>query len=436
MQRIALFEDDAALQFAPLTLLRPTFELVCGQGSLRERLMRHIDGIRWGALVREELVEVYREEQPELAVNDMSWLAESPTFLVDGRWLADVEALSDFDPETVAMVESNPVALMLHPDEVPLLAAQPIGVAIHQLARSRQPVTVEGALLSRPWNLIEHNSTQLVADFRCRVTRPTKADLDPRTAILGSDADVFIHPTADIDPFVVIDARNGPVWIDARASLQAFTRVEGPCFIGREAQLFRANVKAGTTIGPVCRVGGEIEECILHSHANKYHDGFLGHGYVCPWVNLGALTTNSDLKNDYSSVKVPLSGESIDSGSRKVGCFIGDHTKTAIGSFLNTGTSVGAMSLVLPGGELLPKHVPPFSRIWHGSLEALSNEGLEAGIETARVAMGRRDVELTAAMECLLRQAFRQTRDERQLALDRQDGRHKTTAHHHMTSSL
>ena len=390
--------------------------------------MRQISMVEWGAIVREELAEVYREEQPALAVNDMSWLAESPTLLINGRWLADVESLSDFNPETVAIVENTPVALVLHPDEVPLLAAQTIGIAIHQLARSRQSVTVDGKLLSRPWNLIEHNSEQLIADFGRRITRPTKANIDPRAAILGSDDNVFIHPTADIDPFVVIDARSGPVWVDERASLQAFTRVEGPCFIGREAQLFRANVKAGTTIGPVCRVGGEIEECILHSHANKYHDGFLGHGYVCPWVNLGALTTNSDLKNDYSSVKVPLSGESIDSGSKKVGCFIGDHTKTAIGSFLNTGTSVGAMSLVLPGGELLPKHVPPFSRIWHGSLDSLATDGLEAGIETARIAMGRRDVELTPAMERLLRLAFRQTQDERQHALDRQATRHSVAA--------
>ncbi len=419
MQRIALFEDDTSRQFAPLTLLRPVFELVCGQGSVRERLMRHVEDAEWGALVREELTDSYREEQPTVVVNDMQWLSHSPTLLLNGRWLPEPTAIRDLDPDTVSVIDDTPVALVLHPDEVPLLETLPIGTVISQLAVSRQAVPVDGTLLQYPWNLIEHNGEQLIADFQRRVTRPTKANIDPRVAILGSDDDVFIHPTAELDPFVVIDARSGPVWIDEQAHLQAFTRVEGPCFIGRESQLFRANVKAGTTIGPVCRVGGEIEECILHSHANKYHDGFLGHGYVCPWVNLGALTTNSDLKNDYSVVKVPLSGESIDSGSKKVGCFIGDHSKTAIGSFLNTGTSVGAMSLILPAGELLPKHVPPFSRIWHGDLEALNAQGLDAGIETARIAMSRRDVELTPAMESLLRHAYRETTSERTRALDR-----------------
>ncbi|MGD9857937.1 MAG: hypothetical protein AB7U20_23580, partial [Planctomycetaceae bacterium] len=161
------------------------------------------------------------------------------------------------------------------------------------------------------------------------------------------------------------------------------------------------------------------EESIDPGYANNYHDGFLGHGYVCPWVNLGALTTNSDLKNDYSTVKVVVSGEAVETGSTKVGCFIGDHTKTAIGSFLNTGTSIGAMSLILPAGELLPKHIPPFSRIWHGALQPLDEPALAAAIATARAAMSRRGQELTTAAEQLLRAAFRWTESERSAAVER-----------------
>ena len=126
-----------------------------------------------------------------------------------------------------------------------------------------------------------------------------------------------------------------------------FTRIEGPAYIGRESQLFRAHIREGTSIGPVCRIGGELEASIVHGWCNKYHDGFLGHSYVCPWVNLGALTTNSDLKNDYSPVRVPLAGESLDTGSTKVGCFIGDHTKTALASLINTGSSIGVMTMEL-----------------------------------------------------------------------------------------
>src|SRR5207253_6628464 len=106
--------------------------------------------------------------------------------------------------------------------------------------------------------------------------------------------------------------------VEAGAVIQSFTRLEGPCHVGTQSQLFRANVRGGTTIGPVCRVGGEIEASILHGYVNKYHDGFLGHSYLCPWVNLGALSTNSDLKNDYSIVRVPLEGRSVDTGLSKV----------------------------------------------------------------------------------------------------------------------
>jgi UDP-N-acetylglucosamine diphosphorylase/glucosamine-1-phosphate N-acetyltransferase len=199
--------------------------------------------------------------------------------------------------------------------------------------------------------------------------------------------------------------------------IQAFTRLEGPCHVGAKSQLFRANVREGTTIGPACRVGGEVEGAILHGYVNKYHDGFLGHSYVCPWVNLGALSTNSDLKNDYSTVRVPLSGQTIDSGEMKVGCFIGDHTKTAIGSLFNTGTSVGVMCLILPDGELLPKHVPSFSRIWHGEL--IDGYPLEKGLMTARAAMHRRNKMLTMAQETLLRKVHLLTLNERERAIER-----------------
>jgi len=127
------------------------------------------------------------------------------------------------------------------------------------------------------------------------------------------------------------------------------------------------------------------------------------------------LTTNSDLKNDYSTVGVPLAGEMIDTGSTKVGCFIGDHTKTALASLFNTGSSVGVMSMVLPGGELLPKHIPSFSRIWHGELDGRFD--LESSLETARTTLGRRGCELTTAEERMLRFLHDETAAERDAAI-------------------
>ena len=153
----------------------------------------------------------------------------------------------------------------------------------------------------------------------------------------------------------------GPnVWV------QPFTRVEGPCYIGSETQLFRANIRGSVSIGPNCRIGGEVEATIMQGFSNKYHEGFLGHAYIGEWVNLGAITSNSDLRNDYGEVHVPLQGDPVPTGQAKVGCFIGDHTRTGMGSMLNTGTAIGVMCNVLPAGLLLPKHVPSFTAVLYG----------------------------------------------------------------------
>src|SRR6185503_8240379 len=126
--------------------------------------------------------------------------------------------------------------------------------------------------------------------------------------------------------------------VSAGAVVQPFTRVEGPCFIGLDTQLFRANLRGGVTLGPNCRIGGEVEASIVHGHSNKYHEGFLGHSYVGEWVNLAAGTHNSDLRNDYGPIPMVLRSERFDTGHTKIGCFIGDHSKTGLGTLINAGS--------------------------------------------------------------------------------------------------
>ncbi|MEX0717548.1 MAG: putative sugar nucleotidyl transferase [Planctomycetaceae bacterium] len=415
--RIALYEDGSAGDLGPIALLRPVFELVCGRFTQRERVLRAFGAREWSVFVRPYLAETYREEFPQAAVNDESRLSREPTLLINGRWLPTPESLAAIRHDEVGVIDDSVAYLTLDPLEASLLSDISWDDALARIARTRRFVPAGGKLIHRPWDLIEHNAAQLVSDFHALRDAHSRCEAPSQAAVLGPPENVAIDPAAQVDPFVVIDARHGPVTIDAGAKIQAFTRLEGPCHIGRDSQIFRANVREGTTIGPVCRVGGEIEESILHGHVNKYHDGFLGHSYVCPWVNLGALTTNSDLKNDYSAVKVPLVGEAIDTGSTKVGCFIGDHTKTAIGSLFNTGSSVGIMCLILPGGELLPKHVPSFSRVWHGEL--VEPWDLARNLDTAQAAMFRRGTKLTPAMERLIRYHFESTSEERAVALHR-----------------
>ena len=419
--RIAIFEDEHSSNFAPIALLRPVFDLRCGHFTLIERIQTLLAPSELGAFIRSELVAVSKEQHPALHVNDSSWIESESILLVNARWIGELSDNEQFGPNAAGWIGTELAWVFAEKGELGLTSVSEIASELKQLAKSKKAVEANGIMVHYPWDLVHHNAKQLTIDFRSREAS-TSQDLNSHIGVVGDKDDIHLSPSADIDPFVVLDSRHGPIWIEEGAKIQAFTRIEGPAYIGHDTQTFRANIREGTSIGPVCRVGGEVEESILHGYVNKYHDGFLGHSYVCPWVNLGALTTNSDLKNDYSNVSIPLSGESIRSDSNKVGCFIGDHTKTAICSLLNTGTSVGVMAMLLPGGELMPKHVPSFSRIWHGAVEELP-DGTTSAIKTARIAMSRRGEELTEAMETLLASVFEKTTEERQSAIARSHSR-------------
>jgi UDP-N-acetylglucosamine diphosphorylase/glucosamine-1-phosphate N-acetyltransferase len=229
-------------------------------------------------------------------------------------------------------------------------------------------------------------------------------------ALIGPREALRLDRTARVDPFVVTDLTNGPVVIGPDAIVMAFSRLEGPCVIGPRSRVQGANIRTGTTIGPDCRVGGEIECSIIQGCSNKAHDGFLGHSYLGEWVNLGAGTQTSDLRNDYGEVSVVVNGRLIRTGQTKIGCFLGDHTKTAVGTLLNTGTNVGAFCNLLPDG-LLPRRIPSFVRCLDGRLTV--NDDLENHLNTAAKVMTRRGRELTPAHEALYRAVYDETAQDR-----------------------
>ena len=282
-------------------------------------------------------------------------------------------------------------------------------------------IEVGGEWIARPWDLVAKNADHLARDFDA-LGKPSVSNRQLASlALVGPSDRLAIHESARIDPYTVFDTTVGPITVGAGAWVQPFTRVEGPCHVGAQTQLFRANLRGGTTIGPNCRVGGEVEASIIHGHSNKYHEGFLGHAYVGEWVNLGAITSNSDLRNDYGEVSVPLQGDPIATGQTKVGCFVGDHTRTGLGSMLNTGTSIGVMCNVLPAGILLPKHVPSFSAIWFGRVAP--GFPIDQLFATARTVMGRRGQTFTAVDEQLYLDLFEQTRLERERAFQKAQDR-------------
>jgi hypothetical protein len=169
-----------------------------------------------------------------------------------------------------------------------------------------------------------------------------------------------------------------------------------------------AQIRGGTTIGPHCRIGGEVECSIVLGYSNKYHDGFLGHSYVGKWANLAAGTSTGDLRCDYKPVSVPFGDTEVSTGRTKVGGLIGDHAKTGLGVLLNCGTSLGAFSHVLPTGTFAPRAVPSFHRAGPGGVKPLDVNRL---METADVVMRRRGRELTPQVEAVYRAAARMGTD-------------------------
>ena len=200
---------------------------------------------------------------------------------------------------------------------------------------------------------------------------------------------------------MVVDAEDGPVWIGDNVTILPHSYIQGPAYIGNGTLIQPgAVVHAGTTIGPHCRVGGEVECSVMLGYANKYHEGFLGHSYVGEWVNLAAGTITGDLRFDYRPVSVAFDDADISTGRTKIGSLIGDHAKTGLGALLDCGTTLGCFAQVLPTGTLAPRSVPSFHRAGPDGLKPLSADRL---LETADVVMRRGGRVLTRPLEAVYR---------------------------------
>jgi UDP-N-acetylglucosamine diphosphorylase/glucosamine-1-phosphate N-acetyltransferase len=414
--RVCLFEDRGALDLEPLSLTRPVFELLCGLTSLAAKQSRFFPPGPRGVLLRPHLADLYRLHTAELPVNDLAWLRAGPTILINGRWLPPSLPLppAELTEPCVALVDDEIAFAVVKPEHLADCSPTTLDDCLTAWKATLPHRPAGGQLVRYLWELVQNNGEQILADWQT-AGAPFEAEVGggtdrPGLAVVGPRDHVLIHPSARLDPMVVADTTHGPMIIDRGAVVTAFTRLEGPCLIGPRTQVHGAKVRAGTTLGPDCRIGGEIECSIVLGHSNKYHDGFLGHAYVGEWVNLGAGTHNSDLRNDYGEITVTVNGQRVRTGLTKVGCFLGDHTKTGLGALLNTGTNAGVFCNLLPGG-LLPKYVPSFASWWDQTLTDRAE--LAALLRTAAEVMRRRHVVFTEAHAALYRTLFEQTASER-----------------------
>ncbi len=417
-KKLFIFEDDKYSNFYPLTYNRPVYELLCGIRKLRDKLIGFYPDADVTLLCRDYLVQVL-SQKTSLKANSFSIKKDDLLLFVNGRVLAEEKLLQKInfsEKEKAITSKGELLALCLKGEDFKKFETEVKTLykktSIESILKKVKKSEIKLEVVDYLWDLVRLNSEEIIRDFR-RLSKARKDGFKKgveSSAKIYNPKDVYLGKNCRIDAFVVMDARKGPIYIDENVEIQSFTRIEGPSYIGANSILLGAKIREGTSIGPFCRIGGEVENSIFSGYDNKYHDGFLGHSYVGEWVNLGAMTTNSDLKNNYGKIKVILNGKEIDTGLIKVGSMIGDHVKTGIGTLFNTGMIIGIGSNIFGGGMVKEKFVPSFS--W-GGVEGFTEYKLEKMIDTSEVVMKRRGVKLTSKEKKLFSVLFERIKDER-----------------------
>ena len=379
-----LLDPDPAPAWAPFAGVRPLSELRAGAHLIRER---------WETSVGAETDAVF-------ALSHLAGFAEPgmPPVVSSRRAIpgpavigSSTFAPAGFAPELPAV----PVRLVCH--GITVGWAVPAGTTWDGPLPQAQAIEVPGVVLHGVFDLIPALGRLLPDDLRSMLG---ESDPVPAHSTVIGDPDALGLHEAQVEPGVVFDVSHGPVVVESGVEIRAGTRLEGPLWVGANARLLGGEIR-GSAIGPRCNVRGEMASCVLLGYANKAHDGFVGHSVLGRWVNLGAGTITSNLKNTYGVVRLEIAGTGIDTGQRFLGSLLGDHAKTAIGTLLGTGTVVGAGANVFDAVRS-PKYVPPFA--WGGgSPEKMSRDGF---LKIAERVLPRRDVEMTEGTRTVLGRVY------------------------------
>ncbi|HEX8465710.1 MAG TPA: hypothetical protein VF627_13930, partial [Abditibacterium sp.] len=313
-----------------------------------------------------------------------------------------------WSPLERALQITSEVALRARPELAAYLRAK-TGLPVNE---DIQGEDFSGLPASTPWEILNASAAHIAADFQAFQARHENcrdAALMTGAHLIGPTSNVFIGRGAVVQPGCVLDASGGPIILDEGVVVK-WSQIQGPVFVGKNTVLDGARIRAGSSIGAHCKVGGEVSASIFQSRVNKAHDGFVGNSWAGRWVNFGALATTSNLKNTYGTIRFQRDfATSIETGSQFLGSLIGDHTKIGIGQMLTTGANLGAACNIF-GGGVSPKYVPSFS--WGGQ-GGWSEHRLEDALKTARATMGRRSLVLRDESEAALRRLFPATQKER-----------------------
>lgn len=377
--RLFLYDaaDDQAA-FLPFSLSRPLGELRYGAFLLRERWSAQLDLPVHGYLTPQPQLQDFAEPGSPSVVAEPGGKHE-PRVLFRSTFVPAADFRLPEPAEPVRWVDGAGATVGF---ALPRRADWPSFAA----AAAWPAVAVPGKRLTGAWELVGDLNEALAADLE-RLRLQHGAVSIPRGASVIGDPQLVLVAEAAVEPNVVFDVRKGPIFLAPGVEVRAFTRLAGPLAVARDTRLMGGQI-GGSAIGPRCVVHGEVAASLFLGYANKAHDGFLGHAVIGRWVNLGAGTVNSNLKNTYGPVRVTLGGQRFETGLMFMGSLIGDHVKTAIGTMLPTGCAIG-VGANLFGSTRPGTEVPPFA--W-----GLDEPGrvMECGrfVEIAARVLPRRDV--------------------------------------------
>jgi len=399
---IVLFEDHLTGENRPVTLPRAAFTVNLAGTNLYDVARRYSDGV--SGIVRRYLAARTRSAVELAALPSGATLfvnaSLAPSFDLMGKIVKQTQRGGNF----LIQNEGRVAAAFFEKMPAGIESQEPETITAFLVGQQRANVHEELPLVTMPHD---------VARYHQRFFDANMAHLGEGTSEMAPGVhvgkDVRIHATA------VLDAGEGPIILGDGVSVGPFALIVGPAVIGRQTKIIeRASIKERVGIGNNCKIGGEVECSAIEAYTNKQHHGFLGHSYVGSWVNMGAGTSNSDLKNTYGEVAILHRGARVNTGMQFLGCVIGDYSKTAINTSIFTGKIIGVSSYLY---GFVGTNVPSFTN-YARTFGQETEYVLEAAIKTQARMFVRRKVEQTALDIKLLEDMYEITRDERLMSTD------------------
>ncbi len=411
MAGIALFEDSHWQSFSPISLTKATFDIKVGARSFFEEHRQSPEIL----LTREYLAGITLERHSQCKVNPGS--IDDDIIFVNGLLhpgAVSIERLSGIG-RTFAITSDNRLLVARLPRKAidylkdSVAGGKRIDIKKLNVDKSTE-LGLENSqgILSELWDIIgilENSLSVQVSEMGRRNEDSTR----PGIKTIGGGPVVLEHD-AVVEDGTVFDTRKGGIYVGPRAQI-APCRIVGPAYIGGSAQIKQFATIESSYVGYNCRIAGEIEHSVISDHSNKSHAGFIGHSYVGEWVNIGAMTTTSDLKMTYGNIKMSgAGGRTADTGLNKVGSFFADMCKTSVGALVYSGRRIGVSSHV---HGLAAMDVPSFTIYGTGIGSKNAELRLDSAIATQRKMMSRRNQRMTKEYEQMMREVFSITVMER-----------------------